>query len=38
MKSEIIKDKEGNIIEIIQKGEIEEYIAFDEAEGDCYED
>ena len=30
MKTEIIRDKDGKIIEIRQTGEIDEYIAFDE--------
>ena len=30
MKTEIIRDKKGRIIEVRQTGEIEEYIAYDE--------
>lgn len=38
IKETIIRDKKGNIIEIIQEGDVDEYIAYDEmVEGD-YED
>ena len=29
MKTTIIRDKKGNIVEIIEDGDFEEYIAFD---------
>lgn len=34
MKTEIIMDKKGKIIEIRQSGEIDEYIAYDEKDGE----
>jgi hypothetical protein len=38
IKTTIIRDKKGKILEVIEEGDIDEYIAFDEEiEGDPYE-